>query len=422
MHVEETFRHSYFSLDTRMSLPYDKAAQLRKTRIVCISDTHNQTPKLPKGDVLIHAGDLTKQGSYPELKRTADWLEKADFEAKIVIAGTEFFFADRLELFANCRLGNHDITLDKPFYEQHGDSWRWPRPQDPDKCRSLFVNSQSITYLQHESAEIFLTSPKGPKTHFKVFGSPYSPKRWNWAFQYSSESEATALWEAIPSDSDVVITHTPPKYHLDMGHGELTGCDTLRKALFRVRPMLSVFGHIHEARGAERICWNLDGSEEPLEESTEAWTDPGIGSNKQSLVDLTAKGRRRLRNSGSQTRHTCSSLGTSGPIRDQTAQQPQPDSLNSTSRLEGVDNEAMGRALAGGAIEYRPRGICCDIGLEPDVDAAERRRRKQETCLINAAFIGGHFGGGAKLQNKPIVVDIELPVWTTLPQDVHVNT
>lgn len=66
-------------------------AQLRKTaktRIVCISDTHNQTPKLPKGDVLIHAGDLTNQGSYSELKKTVEWLEKADFDAKIVIAGT----------------------------------------------------------------------------------------------------------------------------------------------------------------------------------------------------------------------------------------------------------------------------------------------------------------------------------------------
>ena len=66
-------------------------AQLRKTaktRIVCISDTHNQTPKLPKGDVLIHAGDLTNQGSFSELKKTVEWLEKADFDAKIVIAGT----------------------------------------------------------------------------------------------------------------------------------------------------------------------------------------------------------------------------------------------------------------------------------------------------------------------------------------------
>jgi predicted phosphodiesterase len=62
-------------------------SELRKTRIVCISDTHNQVPSLPKGDVLIHAGDLTNQGSLSELRKTIAWIEKADFEAKIVIAG-----------------------------------------------------------------------------------------------------------------------------------------------------------------------------------------------------------------------------------------------------------------------------------------------------------------------------------------------
>lgn len=41
---------------------------MRRTRIVCISDTHNYTFKLPKGDVLIHAGDLTNQGSYAEVR------------------------------------------------------------------------------------------------------------------------------------------------------------------------------------------------------------------------------------------------------------------------------------------------------------------------------------------------------------------
>lgn len=59
----------------------------RKTRIVCISDTHNQTPKLPAGDVLIHSGDLTNQGSLSELKKQVAWLEAVDFEVKIVIAG-----------------------------------------------------------------------------------------------------------------------------------------------------------------------------------------------------------------------------------------------------------------------------------------------------------------------------------------------
>ena len=66
--------------------------ELRKTRFVCVSDTHNSSPadgsfKLPKGDVLIHAGDLTKQGTYAELQKTLDWIEQADFEVKIVVAG-----------------------------------------------------------------------------------------------------------------------------------------------------------------------------------------------------------------------------------------------------------------------------------------------------------------------------------------------
>ena len=68
--------------------------QYRKTRFVCLSDTHNTSPetgafKLPKGDVLIHAGDLTKQGTYAELRKTLDWIENTNFEEKIVIAGTD---------------------------------------------------------------------------------------------------------------------------------------------------------------------------------------------------------------------------------------------------------------------------------------------------------------------------------------------
>lgn len=88
--------------------PPKQTRATRRTRIVCISDTHNSTAiKIPKGDVLIHAGDLTNQGSYSEvcptrsssgpkrlthdstvkLSKTVQWLEKLDFEAKIVIAG-----------------------------------------------------------------------------------------------------------------------------------------------------------------------------------------------------------------------------------------------------------------------------------------------------------------------------------------------
>jgi hypothetical protein len=68
--------------------------KLKKVRIVCISDTHNHGPpsgfQLPKGDVLIHAGDLTNRGSFSELEKAAQWLGDADFGAKVVVAGNIF--------------------------------------------------------------------------------------------------------------------------------------------------------------------------------------------------------------------------------------------------------------------------------------------------------------------------------------------
>lgn len=65
----------------------------RKTRFVCVSDTHAYTPseagfKLPAGDVLIHAGDLTNHGSAAELRKTMSWIATADFEVKIIICGS----------------------------------------------------------------------------------------------------------------------------------------------------------------------------------------------------------------------------------------------------------------------------------------------------------------------------------------------
>jgi hypothetical protein len=52
-------------------------------------------------------------------------------------------------------------------------------------------------------------------------------------------------------DTDVLITHGPPAHHLDSGHGCLALLDTL----WRLRPKLHVFGHIHEGRGVETVAW-----------------------------------------------------------------------------------------------------------------------------------------------------------------------
>jgi 3',5'-cyclic AMP phosphodiesterase CpdA len=74
-----------------MSSAEDTVPKKKKVRIVCVSDTHNHGPpsgfQLPKGDILIHAGDLTNRGTYIELETVASWLKEADFGVKIVVAG-----------------------------------------------------------------------------------------------------------------------------------------------------------------------------------------------------------------------------------------------------------------------------------------------------------------------------------------------
>lgn len=242
----------------------------RKLRIVCISDTHNACPgegyTLPRGDILIHAGDLTNNGQPPEIHKALAWLREADYEHKIVIAG------------------NHDLSLDEHF----------PNSIVFDEAallRQTFREDDNIIYLEHESRVINI---KG--TNIRVFGSPYSPapteKPKQWAFQYPP-TQAEQLWSNIPADTDILITHTPPAGRLDTSaHWTQGGCPALSQALFRTAPLLHVCGHCHEGRGGQIVCWNDNDKAEAQRGITE-WQDPGSGNKKQSLFDLTTKSRDR---------------------------------------------------------------------------------------------------------------------------------
>jgi hypothetical protein len=63
------------------------AQTLRSTRFVLVSDTNGRCPPLPKGDVLCHARGLSESGDIDELRQTLKWIDEADFEVKIIIAG-----------------------------------------------------------------------------------------------------------------------------------------------------------------------------------------------------------------------------------------------------------------------------------------------------------------------------------------------
>lgn len=190
--------------------------------IVCISDTHNSQAELPDGDVLVHAGDLTQSGTLKELQAALDWLRAQPHAHKIVIAG------------------NHDTILDPS--------------RDPGDERAR-LEWGDITYLCNESAIVHCANGR----RLLVYGSPLSPRHGNSAFQYPRSED---VWTgAVPDGVDVLVTHCPPRGHLDLLS---LGCSHLIREVWRTRPRLHVFGHVHEGYGQEWV--GFDGAQAAFEE------------------------------------------------------------------------------------------------------------------------------------------------------------
>ena len=65
--------------------------------IVCISDIHNNnlTGKVPDGDILLHARDMTDNGTYDELSKALGWIRKLPRKLKLSIPGTRIFLPRR---------------------------------------------------------------------------------------------------------------------------------------------------------------------------------------------------------------------------------------------------------------------------------------------------------------------------------------
>ena len=176
-------------------------------RVVCLSDTHlrHAAFQIPEGDLLVVAGDVTGRGSLAELDQVDAWLATLPHPHKVLIAG------------------NHDFGFEL----------------DPPAARARIRHA---TYLQDE--EVTLGG-------LRIWGSPWQPVFFDWAFNLPRGAPLREKWDAIPVGIDVLVTHGPPRGILDRtARGEDVGDDDLLAAVLRVRPRLHVFGHIHEARGA----------------------------------------------------------------------------------------------------------------------------------------------------------------------------
>ncbi|WP_028981670.1 metallophosphatase domain-containing protein [Sporocytophaga myxococcoides] len=177
-------------------------------KFVVLSDSHGQHRKLelPKGNVIIHAGDISRRGEEDEIIDFMGWFSKLDFKHKIFIAG------------------NHDF-----FFERN-----------PDK-HILSIVPPDVTYLCDSGITI---------NNIKIWGSPVTPWFYNWAFNRHRGNPIIKHWELIPSDTDILITHGPAFGILDQTtRGLNVGCEDLLNKVYEVNPKVHICGHIHEAYG-----------------------------------------------------------------------------------------------------------------------------------------------------------------------------
>lgn len=177
-------------------------------KITLISDTHSKHNQLtlPKGDILIHAGDVSSRGNKREVKNFLNWFSKQDYKYKIFIAG------------------NHDF-----FFEQENENIIQE------------IIPENIIYLNDSGIEI---------EGIKIWGSPIQPTFFDWAFNRERGTEIKKHWDLIPNDTDILITHGPPFGILDQTvRGENVGCKELLIRVLEIKPKIHVFGHIHEAYG-----------------------------------------------------------------------------------------------------------------------------------------------------------------------------
>lgn len=180
-------------------------------KFVAISDTHcrHRSLRLPKGDVLLHAGDVGYRSNRHEIIDFLDWFSKQPFTYKIFIAG------------------NHDF-----FFEKEKEA----------ELKSMLP--EHVYYLKDEAVCI---------NGINIWGSPYTPWFFRWAFNKRRGESLRNHWKLIPENTDVVLTHGPVYGILDtvVNDQHAGDVDLLRRVL-EVKPKVHVCGHIHEGYGTVR--------------------------------------------------------------------------------------------------------------------------------------------------------------------------
>jgi Icc-related predicted phosphoesterase len=181
-------------------------------KIICLSDTHGYHDEvvIPDGDILIHCGDYSARGSLKDITKFALWLGTLPHKHKIIISGNHDIYAD----------GNRQIV------------------------ETIFAEQDAV-YLENE-----LYCIEG----LQIYGSPITPQFCSWAFMRKRGNEIAQIWQDIPKNLDILVTHGPPYGILDTNRRHMQcGCWDLGKRITERKPKYHLFGHLHEAYGQKQV-------------------------------------------------------------------------------------------------------------------------------------------------------------------------
>jgi Icc-related predicted phosphoesterase len=167
--------------------------------------------KLPDADMIIHCGDFTSVGHGHEIRNFMKWYSGLNqYSHKIIIAG------------------NHDRLF------------------ETNRILALEDVPKNVIYLEDSGIEI---------EGIKFYGSPVQLPFLNWAFN-RPEEKLIEHWQAIPDNTDVLITHSPPYGIMDFGKytNHHAGSPSLYfEVVQRIKPKIHCFGHIHSDYGIKII-------------------------------------------------------------------------------------------------------------------------------------------------------------------------
>jgi len=166
---------------------------------------------MPDADMIVHCGDMTSMGYEYEIRNFYKWFSRLNqYKYKINIAG------------------NHDWFFEK--------TPQFVKETVPD----------NVIYLEDSGVEI---------DGLYFYGTPVQKPFNNWAFN-REEHKLAQHWEAIPDNTDILITHSPPfgimdwSRHSDSSQGSPS---LLHEVQQRIKPKIHCFGHMHECHGIEII-------------------------------------------------------------------------------------------------------------------------------------------------------------------------